>query len=171
MKLLRKLAAAAVFVALLLTVLSGVQLALVPHTVENGEEIYSAFAASSNFIKSFQEANQRLPNEVEFESWKAKQKGATPRIASVKITAANVLPLNAQRLFGTPPANSFALSLWRGEWYEHYAAWSQKSTIDSPFWLYVAAIGLLSISAFLTVVLWKFARGGSHTRNTELAHE
>jgi hypothetical protein len=171
MKPLRKLAAAAVFVALLLTVLFGVQLALVPHTVENGEEISNAFAASSNFIKSFQEANQRLPNEVEFESWKAQQKGASPRIASVKIIAANELPLDAQRLFGTPPANSFALSLWRGEWYEHYAAWAQKSTIDSPLWLYVVAIGLLSISAFSTVVLWKFARGGSPTRNTKVANE
>lgn len=161
MRPLRKLAAAASFVALLFTVLFAVQLALVPHTAENGEEISRAFAASANFIKSFQATNYRLPNDDEFAKWKAQQKSVLPRVESVKLTSPNNLPLDAQRIFGVAPADSFALSLWRGEWHEHYAPWSQRSTVDSPFWLYASTIGLLLIAVFSSVALWKFAKGGS----------
>lgn len=171
MKPLRKLAAVAFFVMLLITALLGGQLALVPHTVENGEEITRAFAASSKFIESFQQANQRLPEEAEFDSWQAQQKSVLPRIESVKLISANDLPLEVQRLFGPSPANSFALSLWRGEWHEHYAGWSNESTIDSPLWLYAWALGLLLISASTTVALWKVARGKPGSQNLGGANE
>ena len=166
MKPLRKLAAVAFFVALLITALLGGQLALVPHTVENGEEITRVFPESSRFIKSFQQANQRLPNGAEFDSWQAQQKSKLPRIESVRIISANDLPLEVQKRFGPPPADSFALSLWRGEWHEHYAAWSNESTVDSPLWLYASALGLLVISASTTAALWKFSKGKPGSQNS-----
>ncbi|MEK8088089.1 hypothetical protein WNB94_16925 [Aquabacterium sp. A3] len=161
MRTLRKLAAAASFVALLLTLLFASQLALVPHTVENGALISRAFSASAAFIKSFQAANRRLPNDDEFATWKAQQKGVLPMVEGVKLTSPNNLPLDAQEVFGAAPAGSFALSLWRGEWHEHYAPWSQESTVDNPAGLYASTIGLVLIAGFSTVALWKFAKSGS----------
>jgi hypothetical protein len=47
-------------------------------------------------------------------------------------------PAEFQAEYGSPPANAYVLSYWRGEWEEHYISWTKKSTVlldrSAYFW-------------------------------------
>lgn len=146
MKLLRSNLSAVVSAAATIfavqSILFGLMLLSIPSTVENGKEIEMSFLAATTFVDNFQHTNGHIPSNAEFNEWKSHQPSAVYGVQNIELTKPTAIPEDIARKFGVPPADSYALSLWRGEWYEYYASWAHASTIDSPQELYANFVAL-----------------------------
>ena len=143
----------------LLTVILGLQIGLVPHTVDNGRAIEGSFSASASFVDGFVKRKGRLPSPEEFNHWKALQPERALGVRNVRLTTTAQIPDVVLERFGSADAKSYALELWRGEWSEYYASWVERSTVDSAAGLYASAAGLFLASLVGTSLFWHLARG------------
>lgn len=144
--------------AALLAVVFGLQIAQMPHTVENGKAIDEAFRVSAAFIDQFHEKNGRVPSQAEFSAWKNEGPSHIHGTQNIELIAPEQIPEHLVRQFGPGSSERYALSVWRGEWNEYYAPWVQASTVDRPLGLYTSSIGLCLAFVVVSAVLWRFAR-------------
>lgn len=140
----------ATLTALLLTLGVG----LVPRTVSKGEEIERAFLKAAEFIDRSIQSNGRVPTQPEFQEWRADKGRWVSRMELTKSSDSNA---DVQMRFRELPENAYVLSVWRGEWSEHYAQ-GKGSTVDSAIGLYSSSIGIAMGACGLSAVLWSLAR-------------
>ena len=143
-------AAAATLIAIILTLSIG----MVPHTVSNGSEIESAFLQAKEYVEKNIKSTGRAPTKSEFYKWRSDKGRWISRIDIEKPPTGNV---ELQKQFGKLPAETYVLSVWRGEWSEYFVQ-GKGSTVDSAFVLYSGFIGLALGAYILSAALWLVAR-------------
>ena len=101
---------------------------LVEHTIENSRKINQSFEEAISFVTDYENQNQRLPTQAEFQEWSSSfpRRPYSPNDMEIIL---NEFPKEVTKRFGAPSKNGFALSLWRGEWSEYYVSWQNKTTL------------------------------------------
>jgi hypothetical protein len=130
---------------------------LLPHTVENGESINKAFTDASSYVEVFSQRNGRLPTNNELNLRKTNATAGT-RAWIVEIDTHLKVGENAHQGGNVVSSERYTLSIWRGEWYEHYVPSSKKSTVDSAFGLYLWRSGFTVFCGMLGWFLLRVTR-------------
>ena len=92
---------------------------------ERDRHIDELFARSAAFVEDFSRANGRLPTRPEFSDWKR----GHPSLKHVQYRT-NKPPRELTAELGAPAAPVYYLAIWRDRWYEYFAPWAGRSTIE-----------------------------------------
>ncbi len=103
----------------------------VAETVEHSKELARTFNVAGEYVTSFKRQFGRLPSSQEFEKW-ASSFPSRPYSSPNGMTLESPPFLNEEltKQFGTPPEGSYLLVYWRGEWYEYYAGWVNRTSLE-----------------------------------------
>lgn len=130
------------------------------HTVQNAHQIEAAFSEASAFVDGFAQSQGRLPTEIEFSEWAATQPENVHSARHFQFIASSTkFPSEIIAKFGKPTDGSYIFQYWRGEWFEYYASWVKKNTLNldpSSFYLLGSpladGIAMLTISLLLGII-------------------
>jgi hypothetical protein len=124
---------------------------------ERDRHIDELFARSAAFVDGFSRAHGRLPTRAEFSEWK---KRGGPSLQHVQYRT-NKPPRELTAALGAPAAPGYYLALWRERWYEYFAPWAGRSTIepsDLRWYLLTygapATVNLLLSAGLLLLARW-----------------
>jgi hypothetical protein len=120
-------------------------------TIAHSRQIQSAFVLAADYVDAFRVTHGRLPTEKEFSAWEGVQPVIARTAGSVSFFDSNLLP-DKQDL-GPVPAGSYMLGFWRGEWWEFFAGWSRKNTLEFDEGAYYFSGSLLG-DIFLWFAIW-----------------
>jgi hypothetical protein len=136
------------------------------HTIEHSKVIERKFKVAANYVNNHKQKFGRLPTKQEFDVWTSSfpdepysSSSSSPKDIGIAIDTKH-FPDEITRLCGQPPEDSYVLDYWRGEWFEYYASWVDKSTLEfdeSKYYLfgnkYLAGASYILI-ALLSFVSW-----------------
>jgi hypothetical protein len=132
----------------------------VDHTIENSRRIAATLEAGRVFVDSFLAQHGRLPNPTEFEEWSSVQADEVYGARNLRLSVADFSPeLIAE--FGPPGNDAYSLSLWRGEWDEHYASWARRTSLifdRSAYFVFGSPLRDAAVPALISVGLFLAAR-------------
>jgi hypothetical protein len=115
-------------------------------------------ATTISYVESFRRQFGQLPDEDTFEAWKA-TKGWDNRAMFLSVSGSLA---SEDCPFGEIPNGSYGITVWRGEWFECYAAWVPGYSFDDTLKHNIRAMvicALIALAAF--VMAWH----GSLNRN------
>ena len=130
------------------------------HTIEKNHHIEKSFKQSAEFVQNFLENNMRLPSQSEFDEWTTTQKQNDSFVEGMQLISSNYSD-EAIEKFGTPKAGAYLLAIWRGEWYEYYASWTDTNSLSFNkkdyymlgYW-WADALLILGIGVTLLLLCW-----------------
>jgi len=97
-------------------------------TVAHSREIQSSFVQAANYVDQFRAKHAQLPTPSEFSRWAEAHSNSAYSVSGVSLFTTNELP--DRQALGAVPPGSYMLGFWRGEWWEFFAGWSRKSTLE-----------------------------------------
>ncbi len=93
---------------------------------KNKEFKASSFIPTIQFVTAYKQKFGTLPTNAQFEDWKLVH-GWDNRALFLETSGS----LKSEDCpFGTIPAGSYGVTVWRGEWYECYASWFDEYSFD-----------------------------------------
>mgnify|MGYP001481658322 CR=1 FL=1 len=163
MRTVRFVAASFLFVVGTLTLLIGLLFAFGPgaeRTIEHSRELERSFQTASQYVTTFSRGRGRLPTAQEFETW-ADTFPPTPYTSPNGMRLqVDSFPDEALKQFGPAPEKSFLLVYWRGEWYEYYASWVNRTSLHFDQSKYYALGSQLADGSVLIVIALVALIGG-----------
>jgi hypothetical protein len=148
----------------------------VNRTLESSRVIDANFKRAAAFVDQYRETAGRVPTAAEFSKWTEQFPTRGHSIQNIELRTAPFSPEVTAR-HGSPPADSYALTYWRGEWEESYASWTRRSSmtfdpsayyIFGSRWMQIAAALAFAI-VMLLAALWIWPRRALRT-NASLGH-
>jgi hypothetical protein len=130
----------------------------IDHSIEKSRHIERSFKLAAKYVNDFKNRNQRLPTIQEFDLW---IKNAPPDfdVGFGRLWLETTIPDEAIKKFGPPTKDAFLIGFWRGEWYEYYASWVDRTSMEfdrSKYYFWgkkYAEMALFIGLAILTAVL------------------
>jgi hypothetical protein len=99
-------------------------------TVEHNKQLDKSFKTAAQHIEYFKSEHRRPPTDAEFNTWAS-------GFPLVPYSNPNGMQLSyssfadeAIKMFGPPVAGGYLLVYWRGEWFEYYASWAKRSSLE-----------------------------------------
>jgi hypothetical protein len=138
---------------------------IIDHTIQNSRQIEKAFFEASAYVDGFAQSHGRLPTDTEFSEWAALQPESAHSARYFHFIASPTkFPTEIIDKFGKPTDGGYIFEYWGGEWFEYYASWVRKNTLNldlSSFYLLGSpiadGIAMLIISLLLgiiTKIIW-----------------
>jgi hypothetical protein len=103
---------------------------LASKTIEHNKQIEQSFRLASHYVSTFKETNGRLPSKQEFEDWASGHPSTPYSIPNGMWIEVKPFPDEAIKKFGKPTDGSYLLVYWRGEWFEYYASWIDRTSLE-----------------------------------------
>lgn len=99
-------------------------------TINKNIVIEKLLSTSASYINDFYSENRRYPTTSEYEVWATTQPKNIYDPKNIRLTIDETqYPPEILDRFGVPGENSYVLALWRGEWFEYYVSWKNKTTL------------------------------------------
>ena len=137
--------------ALVFAIVAGSSSQMIEHTIENSRSILSCFEEGARYVNAVRQATGRLPDSSPFTV--SIPRGAGTRECQLFLDKPPFEGETAS-IFGPAPADAYLLSYWRGEWFEHYASWADRSTlVFEPRSYYLLGSGIADAAAGVLVAL------------------
>ena len=145
-------------------------------TVEHNRQLEKTFQDAARFVAAYQSQHGQLPSRRVFDTWAAAHPPAPYTSPNGMRLQLDSFPDEAIKKFGVAPPNAFLLVLWRGEWFEYYASWAKRSSLEFEPSKYYAlgskyADGLVVILAAVAILAigWRLWPRISPNRDTPKA--
>jgi hypothetical protein len=121
---------------------------MVPKTISFSRDIAKEFIDTNKYVEAYRNKTGHLPN----------LEGHPVFIVDMKAEQGLPSLQEAISLLGSPPAGSYMLEMWRGEWSEYYAPWSGRSTLsfDPSDYSYSGNLWLDAVIVWLITALFAF---------------
>jgi hypothetical protein len=115
--------------------------------------INMVFTQASNYVRDFENVQGRLPLQSEFADWVNAQSHAERGTIFLRDVSyqLGIPPQELVDAMGAPVTSTYYLSLWRGEWFEYYAPWVQRSTIEPSDLKWYLTTHFFMGAVFLTI--------------------
>ena len=121
-------------------------------TIEHNRQLDKTFQEAARFVTSYQAQHGHLPSSKVFEAWTTTYPLAPYTSPNSMLLQLDSFPEEAIKEFGPSSKNSFLLVYWRGEWFEYYASWANRSSlVFEPSKYY--ALGSKYADGFIVIVV------------------
>ena len=127
---------------------------LIEHTIENSKDMQITFDVAIEFINTSKHETGSYPTHDEFSDWAKSLPKMHYSPQSFMRYYLDNFPEDIIDEFGNPKRDSYALAVWRGDWYEYYASWKNKNTLLFEIDDYLFSIQHLLFGLLFTIGLF-----------------
>jgi hypothetical protein len=136
-----------------------------PETRTNGANVYNNINISYQYVRSFQNSHQRLPEASEFASWANEYSNTNKLQLDLNVRYHKTdFPPELLRIAGAPPYDAFYFEAFNGDFYAYYPSWYKNGKIGlvpdnvrffglSLIEYYAILMAIILLTGFLSISL------------------